>query len=503
MSAPADAEDTSPRPVARIGRYLVFDEIASGGMATVHFGKLEGASGFARVVALKRLHAQYAKTSEAASMLRDEAWLSARVRHANVVGVTDVVEEDGELVLVMEYVEGTSLARVLAGARHRNERLPAAVCGALLSETLAGLEAAHRATGEDGAPLTLIHRDVSPQNILVGFDGVARLTDFGIAKARGRAVSTEDGQLKGKLAYMAPEQATGKPLTPRTDIYAAGVVLWEALTGERLNSATEAAEVIMNILYKDVPSVREVRPELGADVDALLGRALARAPEDRFASAAEMGAEVERVLGRASAREVADFLVTTLGREVVDATRARREAIERASTTVVAPPLSSRMRVAGPASIDDPPPVAPVSTRDATGAHDATALSRDARTRRGRGAWAGLAALALAVVAGASTVQWRSSRRPSSSSEAASATGTVLASASVSAGVAAPASASDSAPIATHAASAGPSADPKRRRGVRRSPVAAPVTAQPPPTASAGPKSSVPSELVGIPHDRE
>jgi serine/threonine-protein kinase len=236
---------TSPPDVGKprsIGRYLLHREIASGGMATVHLGRLMGPVGFSRTVAIKRLHPHFERDPEFVAMFLDEARIAARIRHPNVVQTLDVVAEDGELFLVMDYVEWESFAKLLRALARTGEPIaPQSVVLAVVCGALHGLHAAHEANGESGERLCVVHRDVSPQNILVGLDGTPRVLDFGIAKALGRAQVTRSGMLKGKLAYMAPEQIRNADLGPRTDIYAASVVLWEALTGARLFKGDEGA----------------------------------------------------------------------------------------------------------------------------------------------------------------------------------------------------------------------------------------------------------------------
>src|SRR5580704_13437939 len=188
------------------GRYTIYGKIASGGMASVCFGRLLGGEGFARTVAIKRLHPHLAEDPEFRATLIDEARMAARIHHPNVVPTLDVVTADGELMLVMEYVRGESLARLLKIERARSRRVPLHIVSAIGSGSLNGLHAAHEATSDSGEPLGIVHRDVSPQNLLVGVDGLARVIDFGVAKAAGRLQTTSDGAIKGKVAYMAPEQ---------------------------------------------------------------------------------------------------------------------------------------------------------------------------------------------------------------------------------------------------------------------------------------------------------
>jgi eukaryotic-like serine/threonine-protein kinase len=181
-----------------IGRYAIYDAIASGGMAVVHFGRLLGQAGFSRTVAIKRLHPQYATDPEFVAMFLDEAHLAVRVQHPNVVAPLDVVFADDELLVVMDYVSGETLAQLLR-CTHGGPPAPAVIARVLV-DTLQGLHAAHCAVDEHGAPLSIVHRDVSPQNVIVGTDGLSRVLDFGVAKAAMRSHATKDGEVKGKIA---------------------------------------------------------------------------------------------------------------------------------------------------------------------------------------------------------------------------------------------------------------------------------------------------------------
>src|SRR5262245_50982074 len=214
-------------------------------MATVHFGRLLGPVGFSRTVAIKRLHAQYSSDPDFVSMFLDEARVAARIRHPNVVPTLDVVATGGELFLVMEYVPGESLARL---TRNRPERTSFRVISSVMAGVLHGLHAAHESADERGRPLGIVHRDVSPQNILVGSDGIAKILDFGVAKATGRLQTTRDGQIKGKLSYMPPEQLRGAPVSRTVDIYACGVILWELVTGQRLFQADNEGAIVAQVL---------------------------------------------------------------------------------------------------------------------------------------------------------------------------------------------------------------------------------------------------------------
>ncbi len=285
-----------------VGRYALYGEIGSGGMATVRFGRLLGTVGFSRQVAVKCLHPQYAKDAEFRAMFMDEARLAARIAHPNVVPTLDVVAADGELFLVMEYVAGESLARLRRTAQDRGEPVPIRVAVALVINVLLGLHAAHEARGEGGDPLSIVHRDVSPSNVLVGADGVARLLDFGVARAAVRLETTQEGRIKGKLAYMAPEQLGGAEVGRTADVYAASVVLWELLTGRRLFGASDApAAVVERMLGGPVEPPSRYRREVSPAIDAVTRRGLERDPSRRFSTAGEMAVALEL----ASAGEIA------------------------------------------------------------------------------------------------------------------------------------------------------------------------------------------------------
>jgi eukaryotic-like serine/threonine-protein kinase len=271
------------------GRYTIYGKIASGGMASVHFGRQRGGEGFARTVAIKRLHPHLAEDPAFRATLIDEARMAARIHHPNVVPTLDVVSDEGELLVVMEYVRGESLSRLLReGHESEKRQVPLPIAAAIAVGALHGLHAAHEARSDRGERLEIVHRDVSPQNILVGTDGLARVIDFGVAKAAGRLQITREGTIKGKRPYMAPEQIAGGVVGVGADVYAMGVVLWEMLTARRLfpgeNDAALAASVLAGA--KEAPSAYV--PGLGAELDALVMTALAVDPSDRFASALEM-----------------------------------------------------------------------------------------------------------------------------------------------------------------------------------------------------------------------
>ena len=295
-------------PARSVGRYTVGGVVASGGMASIHLGQMRGAAGFSRTVAIKRMHAHFTTDPDFASMFTDEARLAARVRHPNVVPTLDVVMEGTDLCIVMEYVQGATLAQLLKLAKQGNERVPQSIALAVIRDTLQGLHAAHEAVDAEGQPLGIVHRDVSPQNIMVGIDGVARVLDFGIAKANVRLHETREGGLKGKLAYMAPEQLEGAAVDRASDVFAASVVLWEALTGQRLYAGANEGEIVTKLLQATPLAPSQAAPELGPQYDALLARGLARDPTNRFATAREMAVALTDAGEAASDAEVGEWV---------------------------------------------------------------------------------------------------------------------------------------------------------------------------------------------------
>ncbi|XXT24057.1 protein kinase [Sorangium sp. So ce429] len=336
---------SEPSPPRRIGRYLIYSPIASGGMASVHLGRLVGEAGFSRTVAIKRLHPELAESPEIAESLRDEARIVARIQHPNVVATVDLLIAADEAFLVMDYVRGESLARLLRAARARGEPVPPPIVASVACGALHGLHAAHEARSESGEPLGIVHRDISPENVLVGVDGTARLLDFGIAKARGRLSITRGGQLKGKLAYMAPEQILCGDVTRRTDVFAAGVVLWEALAGQRLFDGGDEAAMIAAVLERPIPPPSSLAPHVPGALDAVALRALERNAEGRHPTARELAIAIEEAVPLASPRAVGEWVEDLAGHAL--AQRATRVAeIESASA---ASPSSSAMAGVGAA----------------------------------------------------------------------------------------------------------------------------------------------------------
>jgi eukaryotic-like serine/threonine-protein kinase len=334
-----------------VGRYVLYGELAAGGMATVHFGRLSGPVGFSRSVAIKRLHPHYAKDPEFVSMFLDEARLCGRIRHPNVVPTLDVVATEGEIFIVMEYVAGEALSKLLKNAWQRSIAMPPRIAATILSSVLHGLHAAHQTKDEHGRELGIVHRDVSPQNILVGSDGTSRVLDFGVAKATGRVQTTRDGQVKGKIAYMPPEQLNGGFVSRQSDIYAASVVLWEALAGRRLFDGETEAVVLVRAIEGKIDPPSAFNPYVDAATDAVVLRGLAREPADRYETARDMALAIEQTLGLASPYEVGEWVESVAAEEIA---RRARTIAEIESSSMSATSSAPRIAVSPVEPVEPP-----------------------------------------------------------------------------------------------------------------------------------------------------
>lgn len=318
-----------PSEVGRvIGRYVLYDPIATGGMATVHLGRLLGQVGFARVVAIKRLHPHLAKDPDFVAMFLDEARVAASINHPNVVHTVDVVALEGELFLIMEYVEGDSLSHLIRDTRRRGQLVDPRIVSSVVAGACFGLHAAHTTTDQLGRPLQMVHRDVSPQNIQVGTDGVARVLDFGVAKAARRIQETNAGQLKGKFSYMAPEMVRHDEIDQRSDIFSAGICLWEALTGKFLFHSEEPGRTIAKVLEMPIPAPSSVVPDIPPALDEIAARALERNRDKRYQTARELAIALEDAMPPLPARRVGEWVDSLVG----PAMRARQTRLAELAT---------------------------------------------------------------------------------------------------------------------------------------------------------------------------
>jgi eukaryotic-like serine/threonine-protein kinase len=300
-----------------VGRYEVLVPIASGGMATVYLARSRGAGGFEREVALKLTHAHLRESPDFQTLLIEEAKLASAIHHHNIVSVLDVGDDPLGLFLVMDYVEGDTLSGLMRRARAAGEEMPRPLAMRALLDSFAGLHAAHETRDQDGELLQIVHRDFSPQNILVGTNGVAKLTDFGIAKAASRTGNTSAGLIKGKVAYMSPEQARGFALDRRSDVWAAGVLTWEIAAGRLLWSREdEDVSTLIKLVTTPPPRVREVFPAVSDALDAAIAKALSMDPEDRWPTAASFAKAIASAAEVADTEELAEYVRRMAGPKI-------------------------------------------------------------------------------------------------------------------------------------------------------------------------------------------
>jgi len=293
------------------GRYERIRAIASGGMATVHLGRATGVGGFERLVAIKVMHPHLASDPEFVKMFFDEARVAASIRHPNVVSVLDLLADEHGVSLIMDYIEGPSLSQLANAHLESGIAFPHDVAVRIILDTLGGLQAAHDLRGAGGVELGIVHRDVSPHNILIGIDGLSRITDFGVAFAQQRLQQTQSGQMKGKLSYMAPEQMLGERVDRRADIYSVGVILWELLAGQRLFSGENEGALAVAALGGVDKSPRQVNPQVPGILDDIVMCALKHEARDRFETAASFAEALELAaresnVGVATNRSVTD-----------------------------------------------------------------------------------------------------------------------------------------------------------------------------------------------------
>ena len=298
---PEDSVTPEPTDPERIGRYQLCFELASGGMATVYLARVDGASGFEKLVALKRIHRHLAKEKKYVDMFLDEAKIASRITHPNVCSVFDFGRADGEYYIAMEYLVGEPLSQVCGKvARSQKQRrhplLPLRMAS-IVADACEGLHAAHELKDANGDLLHVVHRDISPRNLFITYDGSVQVVDFGIASARQRVHHTATGQLKGTFAYMAPEQLAAKSIDRRVDIWSLGVSFWEMLTLKRLFRRDATANTVHAVLYDDLVAPSSHRSQVPEELDAIVMKALERDPDKRWQSAREMGRAIRQFLG--------------------------------------------------------------------------------------------------------------------------------------------------------------------------------------------------------------
>ena len=377
---------------SHVGRYEIIGPLATGGMAEILLARLVGPSRFERPVVIKRILPQLARDPSFVAMFLDEARIAARIRHPNVVQVTELGDTDGELYLVMEYLEGESLAGLLRRLAARDMRLPPTLAAHVIAESCAGLHAAHELTDTAGAPLGVIHRDISPQNVFVGYDGTIKVLDFGIAKAADRVTHTEAGQLKGKVEYMSPEQVAGRALDRRSDVFALGVVLYEVATARRLFRRDNKLQAMKAVSDADIPAPSALVSGFPGALETIITRALARHRDQRFSTASEMRRELTTFVRTADPALAPDEALSALMCELfadrIGEKRAMMRSFRTGDQVVQVPVAEVDVQVELASALDSAP----------------TGEPSDARSRRpptARGPWSRvIAAIAVAALVG-------------------------------------------------------------------------------------------------------
>ena len=341
MSEPINASPDIFLPsgaTSRVGQYELLTPLGKGGMAYVYLARKMGSGGFERLVAIKVMHRNIAADEDFVQMFLDEARLAALIHHPNVVPILDLGNDNGQLYMVMDYIEGDTLAAIQRTAIGLARAIPLGISLRIVLDALIGLDAAHNLHGPDGESLQLIHRDVSPQNILVGSDGAARLVDFGIARAERRLSLTSIGMLKGKAPFMAPEQLEGGVVDRRADVFSMGVTLWETLALRRCFPARSRPDLLHESLRAPYRSMLMFTDQIPEVLDGLCEKALAYDPEERYASAAAFADAIEANFRAdiATQRQVGQFMTAVVAEKI----GREREAVRKASasaTTSVAP----------------------------------------------------------------------------------------------------------------------------------------------------------------------
>ena len=301
----------------QFGPYRLVQQIAVGGMAEIHLAKTHGIAGFEKYVALKMIHPNYSSDQQFIQMLIDEAKITVQLQHVNIAQTFDLGRVGETYYITMEYVDGADLYKLLRKSAELDREIPIAVGCYIAKEVTSGLDYAHRKRDHAGRPLAIVHRDVSPQNVLISYAGEVKLVDFGIAKATSRAKQTAVGVIKGKYYYMSPEQAWGESLDHRTDIFSSGILLYETLTGQMLYLEEDLHKLLEMVRRADIPPPSTLRKDIPAGLDRIVMRALAKRPDDRYQSAGDMANDLERFLhGHApvfTAARVAGWLAEVLG----------------------------------------------------------------------------------------------------------------------------------------------------------------------------------------------
>ncbi len=355
----------APGPGEVLGKFTLLEPIGEGGMARLYLARAAGLGGFEKRVVVKQILPRLAEDAEFIARFIQEARLAATLSHPNIAAVYEVDVQDGIYFYSMEYVRGRDLQQVTRRAGGRQRRLEVAEVVAIVSALCAGLHHAHTKRDADGAPLGIVHRDISPSNVLVGFEGAVKLTDFGVAKARTGTVATEAGMLRGKIPYMSPEQCRGEAIDRRSDVYAVGVLMWELLTGRRLHTADTEIAILRRIAEVDAPSPRSLRADCPAELERIVMRALHRSAAERYQSAGGLQEELEE-LARQQRLGVAASTVARLMEELFGEEVAAAEAGPRGAVAKGDGPATATAAIVGAPPIGGAPTIVEAGSATAT-----------------------------------------------------------------------------------------------------------------------------------------
>jgi serine/threonine protein kinase len=312
--------------------YEVLAKLATGGMAEIFLARSKGLAGVERYCVMKRILREHAGDIRFVQMFLDEARLVARLQHSNIAQVYDLGKLGDSFFFTMEYVHGETIRSVITRAKQLHRPIPLACVFTIAVGIAAALHHAHERLGPNDRPLGIVHRDISPSNVIVGFDGIVKVVDFGIAKVDNSSHETRAGMVKGKISYLSPEQARAQVVDRRTDLFALGIVMWELLTGQWLYDRGDDYDTMTAIITEPPPPPSSVRPELPAELDALVIKALSKAPASRFQTAEEMGEAIEAIGQRIGATPS----TASLARYLRDIFGARKEAWRTIATPAIA-----------------------------------------------------------------------------------------------------------------------------------------------------------------------
>jgi serine/threonine protein kinase len=314
------------------GKYILLEKLATGGMAEIYLARRPGANGIGKFLAIKRILPQFADTEEFIDMFKDEAKIAINLNHSNIVGIHEFGVEKHQFFIVMDYVEGRNMRQILNKMKKNSSKFSIDQIVYMVKEIAAGLDNAHRCLdGTTGKPLNITHRDMSPQNVMVSFEGEIKIVDFGIAKAESKMETTRAGTLKGKFGYMSPEQAEGQPMDLRTDIFSLGIVLWELLANDRLFIANNEINTLKKIRDCQIPSLKKINPGIPQELERITNKALARDRNLRYQTSAALHRDLNRFLNRQypdfSTQDFSVFIKTLFSDEIL---QVRKRLIEYA-----------------------------------------------------------------------------------------------------------------------------------------------------------------------------